>query len=247
LLEYDDVINKHREIIYGRRNNILSVENINDNMKEMISSQVKKIVLSENNALWGEIDKIEVIKKIQDLLWVEIIEDKIESDDVVWINNINSMSEYLSNLSIEALDKIKDEAKDKTDFYEIQKKIVLSSIDDLWMRHIDSMSRLREEVAFEWYAQKQPLVVYKEKAFNKFNDLLNEIEYKSIKAMFGVTKISEVDNVDFSSLDIEVNDISIDNMINNFSSEKAEEITKIQSNPLFNDPNQKNNKTKIRI
>jgi len=65
--------------------------------------------------------------------------------------------------------------------------------------------------------------------------------------MFGVTKISEVDMVDFSSLDVEVNDISIDNMINNFSSEKAEEITKIQSNPLFNNPNQQNNKTKIRI
>jgi len=59
------------------------------------------------------------------------------------------LSEYLSKLAIEALDKLKNEAKDKAEYYELQKKIVLSSIDELWMRHIDAMSRLREEVAFE--------------------------------------------------------------------------------------------------
>ncbi len=246
LLEYDDVINKHREIIYGRRNNILTLENIDDDIKNMISSQIKKLILSENHIEWELINKIEVIKKVNDFLWVDIISDKVENDDILWINNISSMSEYLSELAIWELDKLKDEAKDKSEFYELQKKIVLASIDELWMRHIDAMSRLREEVAFEWYAQKQPLVVYKEKAFYKFNDLVDEIEYKVVKAMFWVTKISEVDDVDFSSWNIEINEISIDNMMNNFAWEK-ESINIKQQNPLFANPNQESNKTKIRI
>jgi preprotein translocase subunit SecA len=49
---------------------------------------------------------------------------------------------------------------------------MLQAIDRLWMNHIDGMSKLREQVAFVGYAQKQPLMVYKEKAFDKFKDLL---------------------------------------------------------------------------
>lgn len=52
------------------------------------------------------------------------------------------------------------------------------------MRHIDAMSKLREEVAFEWYSWKNPLVVYKEKAYFKFKDLINEIEFKVVKSIF---------------------------------------------------------------
>ena len=60
------------------------------------------------------------------------------------------------------------------------------------MRHIDSMSKLRDEVAFEWYAQRNPLVVYKEKAFQKFDNLINEIEYKVVKSMFSIRQNEQV-------------------------------------------------------
>jgi preprotein translocase subunit SecA len=63
------------------------------------------------------------------------------------------------------------------------------------MRHIDAMSRLREEVAFEWYAQKQPLVVYKTKAYSKFEDLLWELEHKITKIIFALDKNENVEQI----------------------------------------------------
>lgn len=251
LLEYDDIINKHREVIYWRRNKILYSENIDEDIKNMISSQVKRLVLSENKIEGEDINKNKLIKKVNEFLGIELIDDKIENDDISGISDIISMSEYIPKLAIEELDKLRESAKDENEFYELEKKVVLASIDELWMRHIDAMSRLREEVAFEWYAQKNPLVVYKEKAFGKFNDLIDEIEYKTVKAMFWVNKISEVDVIDMSSKDMEINDISIENMVNNFNPPKNKwKNNSSWWNPLFANPNNAQKawwKTKIRV
>jgi preprotein translocase subunit SecA len=109
------------------------------------------------------------------------------------------------------------------------------------MLHIDAMSRLREEVAFEWYAQRQPLVVYKEKAYEKFNNLIDELEHKTIKSMFSINQIQEVEQVELDARDMNFWDISL------------QESTKIQnnSNPLFAKPTWWNIdwswKTKIRV
>ena len=72
------------------------------------------------------------------------------------------------------IDTIKTKLQNEEDFYRIERSIVLQSIDELWMRHIDSMSKLRETVAFEWYAQRNPLVVYKEKAFEKARETISQ-------------------------------------------------------------------------
>ena len=113
------------------------------------------------------------------------------------------------------------------DFYHLERWIVLQSIDELWMRHIDSMARLRESVAFEWYAQRNPLVVYKEKAFEKFDTLISEIAYKTTKAIFSIKQ------------NIVINQIQLDeqNMIVSNNEDSILEIlpeTKNNSNPLFN-------------
>jgi preprotein translocase subunit SecA len=77
-------------------------------------------------------------------------------------------------------------------FFDFEKKLVLSSIDELWMSHIDRMSHLREEVAFEGYAQKQPLVVYKERAYDRFFELMQEIDYRVVKALVGAREVLHI-------------------------------------------------------
>lgn len=56
-------------------------------------------------------------------------------------------------------------------------------MDELWMEHIDSMAHLREEVAFEGYAQKNPLVVYKERSYEKFVKLMNDISFRMVRSI----------------------------------------------------------------
>ena len=67
------------------------------------------------------------------------------------------------------------------EFAEFERRLSLAAIDELWMVHIDSMAHLREEVAFEGYAQKNPLVIYKEKAYDKFVVLIETIGLRVTK------------------------------------------------------------------
>lgn len=231
VLEYDDVMNKHRDIIYTRRNKILDSENIDINVKKMVKSQIEKFIES---TLDKNISNEDLIKKVNDFLWIELLTN-------LDISEKNALWEFIANKAIEEIDKLKETFSNDEDFYEIERKIVLQSIDELWMRHIDSMSKLRESVAFEWYAQRNPLIVYKEKAFEKFEELIWEIEYKTTKAIFTV------------KINIEIKQIEMNE--NNFIVTTDEESLKInstsnKSNPLFTNPENWNNswtKNRIRV
>ncbi|MDD3145534.1 MAG: preprotein translocase subunit SecA [Candidatus Gracilibacteria bacterium] len=238
ILEYDDVINKHRNIIYSRRNKILDSENIHEDIRNMIENQISTLVTAEfsKNENSSKSSNKKIIGKVNEFLGIDALVDKIEIDDISGISNPEELSKYISNIAFEEFESLKRDAVSEENYLNLERRIVLSSIDELWMRHIDAMSKLREEVAFEGYAQKNPLTVYKEKAYYKFRDLINEIEYKVVKAIFSIKKIEQVEQIDLSKENFELNEVSID------------ETTKIKENinPLFNEKNSGNVK-KIRV
>jgi len=251
VLEYDDVINKHREIIYRKRNQILDNQNLHDEVIEILNKQISSVVIAEANKYWDEINKENVIKMVNTFLWVEAIDNTIEKIAISKLDSPRELAEYISKIAIEEIEKLKNEAKNIEDFYDLEKRILLQSIDELWMNHIDSMTKLREEVAFEWYAQKQPLVVYKEKAFVKFGDLMSDIEYKTTKAIFSINKISQVESTKIPEWNIQVNNEQMNEMLENFSDledqkdkvnwtkgsrEGALGHTSTLANPLFANP-----------
>jgi len=246
ILEYDDVINAHRSIIYWKRNKILDAENIDEDIKNMVSSQIKKVVLAEaTKNIDEEANKKEILSKVSEFLWIQEIDNTIETDDIYSIKDPNELADYIANKWLEELEKIKSKFPTEDIFHEIERRIVLQSIDNLWMRHIDTMSRLREEVAFEWYAQRNPLVVYKERAFNKFNDLIDELEYKVVKAMFAIHEIKEVEQpTEINPNNMELNSVSVEN-----ATDIKKDSIDIQkdANPLFNNPNVKVEWEKVKI
>jgi len=113
----------------------------------MIISQIKSLVISEYAK--NEKANKEIIKKVNEFLSIKAIDDKIEIDDVNGIKDSEELGSYISDIAIEEFENLKKEAISEDDYFSLERRIVLSSIDELWMRHIDSMSRLREEVAFE--------------------------------------------------------------------------------------------------
>jgi preprotein translocase subunit SecA len=252
ILEYDDVINKHRTIIYNKRNKILDSKNIDEDIKNMVISQIQKVVLAETTKIneWEEVDKKLVISKVNEFLWVNVIDDTIENDDINWIKDHIQLAKYIANIWLEELYKVKDKVVDIEAYYTLERRIVLQSIDSLWMRHIDAMSRLREEVAFEWYAQRQPLVVYKEKAFDKFNTLMDELEYKTVKSMFSINQVQDVQQVEINTNDMKFDNVSLQNATK-IKKENSKIKTKSNSNPLFANSNQRSTpkveKTRIRV
>ena len=232
VLEYDDVMNKHREIIYRRRNNVLENENLHEEVLNIIKTQVKKITIAEVSKDFDWNFK-NIIKRVNTFLGINAINTRVEIDDVEAIVGIElseiekseRLAEYISKIAVEELEKIRKWAKVESEFFDLEKRILLTSIDELWMFHIDSMTKLREEVAFEWYAQKQPLVVYKEKSFIKFGDLMSEIEYKITKAIFSINTVV-VENVKDDEKDLVW---VLDNLL-------KEEKSQSNANPLFASP-----------
>jgi preprotein translocase subunit SecA len=136
----------------------------------MIYNQVSKLVEAEVTRTGDELDRSVLAKKVNDFVGVSLIDDTIENDDISAMDP-DLLGDYIGKMAQEEIESIKQKAN-KEEFYNLERRIMLQSIDELWMRHIDAMSRLREDVAFEGYAQRNPLIVYKEKAYGKFQDLI---------------------------------------------------------------------------
>jgi len=192
ILEYDDVLNHHRLAIYSRRNRILEWVDIHSDVEKMIVSEAGRIVnlvYSEWDELNDEI-KVELTEKIRefaesDIAKIEQFHEATNFDECV------SITKLLLESKIENL---RDTGTEE-EFAEFERRLTLASIDELWMQHIDHMAHLREEVAFEWYAQKNPLVVYKERAYDRFMTMIANIEHRVIKWLLTAKPRESIDTV----------------------------------------------------
>ena len=171
LLEYDDVINEQRGIIYEKRNQVLDMESIHESTLETFKNYVGDVVYShfdENDNL-SRNDKSEILEAINDLLKNKVIFDEIEyksSDEII---------DYLSERIIsEYEEKIKKVPNEVTD--EFEKAITLRVIDTHWMEHINTMAHLREGIHLRSYAQNNPLREYKTEGYALFDELLAKID-----------------------------------------------------------------------
>ena len=174
LLEYDNVINEQRMIIYEKRNQILDLESIHELTLSSFKNYVDDVVyahLDEDDKL-NRNDKSEILEAINDLLRNKVIFDEIE------YKNSDEIIEYLSERLInEYEDKIKEIPSEITD--EFEKAIMLRVIDTHWMEHINTMSHLREGIHLRSYAQNNPLREYKTEGYNLFDELLAKIDAES--------------------------------------------------------------------
>ena len=258
VLEYDDVINKHREIIYARRNALLSssddYESLETQAKEMIHAKIKSLVLALEAKGEEYAKKENIVSEVHEFLGRNIIDDILEQEDIKAITGELALADYIAERAAAELDTIKSEAPNPEAFYELLKRIMLQSIDRLWMNHIDGMSKLREQVAFVGYAQKQPLMVYKEEAFKKFENLLGEINLTVVKSIFSINPETQIKVVRVDDSKLEVQSTDVENMkIWGGTEKKAPSQTQTSWwNPLFNQPQKgfrqpSTKKNKIRV
>ena len=171
LLEYDNVINEQRGIIYQMRNNILDNESIHETVIEMFNNYINDLVdshISEDGTFTRN-NLSEMIEPLNDILKEKIILDEIanrETDDLISYLSKKLISEYE--------EKIKSIPTEITD--EFEKAITLRVIDTHWMEHINTMSHLKEGIFLRGYAQNNPLIEYKNEGYELFDKLLQRID-----------------------------------------------------------------------
>ena len=166
LLEYDDVLNQQREIIYDLRNKALLSDSIKDTINEFIEDFIFDII--------GDLD----FKQVKEWDW-QSINQQINSNlmvniEVSEIESLESLDELIDYINEEALKyyKLKEDVIPSELLRKVEKFIVLKTIDEKWRNHLLGMDQLREGIGLRAYGQKNPLIEYKSESYNFFQELM---------------------------------------------------------------------------
>jgi len=186
LVEYDDIMNKHREIMYSRRKKILSSESIKNEIILLLEKEIENIVNANTPDRREGIDW-DIKKLVEDINSIHQNEDtplKVEELDQIDDRELltEKMTKYLENEYL----KREDILKDVEIMRKLERTVYLNIIDSLWMEHIDNMQHLRESVALKGYGQRDPLIEYKEQAYLMFARLLDNIQHNTISTLFKI-------------------------------------------------------------
>ena len=178
LLEYDDVLNQQREIIYDLRNKALLSDSIKDTINEFIEDFIFDII--------GDLD----FKQVKEWDW-QSINQQINSNlmvniEVGEIESLESLDELIDYINEEALKyyKLKEDVIPSELLRKVEKFIVLKTIDEKWRNHLLGMDQLREGIGLRAYGQKNPLIEYKSESYNFFQELMVSLRATVIQRVF---------------------------------------------------------------
>ena len=186
LVEYDDVMNKQRQIFYKRRLNLLDGGSVVTG-KQIDQALEKEIDYLSNIYAASGINKTEadmILKEFQSILPIDprsadLIETSLIGKDV------DQVKEILSNVIAQARKAQKENFGEET-LTQVERYVLLESYDELWMNHLDAIDNLRDGIGLRGYAQKDPLVEYKQESFSMFESLLTRIDQTAAHRIFRV-------------------------------------------------------------
>jgi preprotein translocase subunit SecA len=184
LLEYDDVANEQRKVIYNFRNDLLNAEfdidaKLNENMEEFGAVVVENAHEMSESAMMDDFNFDNVILKFKEELNLEITKDDIFSDD------LDEVVEKVTKLIKENYTQKYSVAAD-VQRKEIGRYLYLQILDNAWREHLYSMDTLKTGIGLRGYNQKDPLVEYKKESYNMFMELVASIKYEIIRVLFTV-------------------------------------------------------------
>ena len=181
VLQYDDVMNTQREIIYKQRKEVLDGENLKDQIQKMMHSVVEEVVTTHETE--EGVDKEGLRTEAKAIL-------NIELEDIN--NNPQELIEELSNKVIESYDAKEKEIGEK-ELRELERVVMLKVVDQKWMDHIDSMDELKDGIGLRAYGQKDPVALYKIEGFDMFEQMTNDIKIDVVKIL---THIKGIQNTE---------------------------------------------------
>jgi preprotein translocase subunit SecA len=186
VIQYDDVMNKHRAIIYEKRHFLLHNENIHEDIQELQNKFIPQVIESHTEGIrpefWNYKEIIDSMKQFGDIPLVvsaDIFNE--QSLEKIADNHSKNITQYyLEQYQNFYTQKQKNLQYDEA-FFHAEKVVYLRNIDRHWMEHIDEMTRLREIVSLRAYGNKNPLFEYKHEAFEAFKKMNYSIGVQTIK------------------------------------------------------------------
>lgn len=183
VVKYDNVMNKHREIIYARRTRILKHTNLRSEVMELIKEMASTLVMTHTSTAdvleWNRKEILETLLTYThdgfEQPTIEQLDEMTDRDEL-----IDFATDYLMK-NYEAREAV---VGDPATMRRLERSVFLRSIDVLWMEHLESMQYLRSGVSLRGYGQRDPLVEYQGEAFTMFEKLLNSIAGNVVETLF---------------------------------------------------------------
>ena len=184
LLEYDQVMNDQREIIYKERRRVLDGENMRDAIFKMITDRVENCV---DTCISSDIPKEEWdLNELTQLILSMIPMQAVTPEDVDSVKNNKEMKHLLKERAVKLYEAKETEFPEPEQFRELERVVLLKVIDRKWMDHIDDMDQLRQGIGLQSYGQRDPLVEYKMAGFDMFDEMTASIQEDTIRLLYHV-------------------------------------------------------------
>ena len=184
LLEYDQVNNEQREIIYAERRRVLDGESMRDSIFKMITDIVDNTV----DMCFGESSDKESwdLHELNSVLLPIIPLSPVTKETFDKVSGKNELKQMLKEQAVKLYEAKEAEFPEQEQIREIERVILLKVIDRKWMDHIDDMDQLRQGIGLQAYGQKDPLVEYKMSAYEMFDAMTSSIQEDTVRLLFHV-------------------------------------------------------------
>jgi preprotein translocase subunit SecA len=185
VLEYDDVMNKQREIIYGQRKQVLDGMDVKDVIMNMMRSAITQHVQS---AFMGQ-DHLDMAQCREMLRGVEGVyfpkySVRVEADQLPSLGADDFIEKFVA--AAEAYYNMKEEEITSPVMRELERVVLLRVVDEYWMDHIDAMADLRQGIRLRAYAQTDPVIAYKKESLEMFDEMIAAIQEETVRRLYSV-------------------------------------------------------------
>jgi preprotein translocase subunit SecA len=193
LLEYDDVMNQQREVIYRQRREALNGKSLKPVIEEIIGDKAEEIAnaYSDERALpeewdWKGLNKA-VFKQFNFRM------NGIDGDTMDGLTR-DGLSQLIADACLREYEE-REAVVGTEDFRHLERIVMLQTVDSLWKDHLLSMDHLKEGIGLRGYAQQDPLIIYKKEGFEMFQDMISRIKEETVGILFRI-QISEPKKID---------------------------------------------------
>ncbi len=225
VLQYDDVMNTQRQLIYSQRKQVLDGENLKESIINMMHSVIEQTVNLYSQEEEINYDALkEEIRMLFGLQNIDALNDK-KFDE----------KKLQDELEEKVMKKYEEKEKEigEQDLRELERVVMLKVVDQKWMDHIDAMDELKDGIGLRAYGQKDPVVQYRIEGTDMFDDMIYSIKYDVVRILLNISKQQEIRRTETAR----ITNASLDN-INDVDGQPRKPITVVKEGPDIgrNDP-----------
>lgn len=183
LVDYDDVLNKHREIIYRMRKKALFAEDQKTKIEEYLKTEISTMVNLHMSD--GGVEREQIVNEFVTIIPFDELSQKQLLTQLSQMHTADEISDFLTKLTSDMYESREKQVGSEV-MRQVERWVSLTIIDNLWMEHLEAIDDLREGIGLRGYGQRDPLVEYKNEAYNMFEHLVSAIGSDIVHRIFKV-------------------------------------------------------------